>query len=440
MADKIDMPELKVRVEQLRPGMYIRLTDINWSRHPFLRSSFKIKSKAQIEALISYEINEVKYVPSLSEVDPRKFVKPRGRGEKTNIPDATGSGEKKKTDRLKQVAKKRQLKAAKEAEMASTRKMFLGIADILNEINQHTEVLERAFKNTDDPQKFMAAATKVATRIAKKAPGGDSALVYALNIRRPLKNLARHSVNVSYLSTMIAKELGIKKPKVEEISLGALLHDVGLVLQDARHLKDRRGLNWSKPANRAAHPLVGREYLFKVNGTSCEVKNIIFKHKERLDGSGQPNRIDGDDFDVCSEIVALANLYENFCDGFSDFDDLPQMTPFQAVAYLYYKQKGSAFRTNTVEALCDVLGPTPPGTTIRLTDGGIGVVVANNPEDYETPYIVLYNDHAKVFERVVLPLGKNRDIKILDSIRFDTLSKEVQNYFCAPDTWGAGDF
>ena len=47
------MPEYKVSVDQLKPGVFIRLERVNWFNHPFLFSSFKIRSEEEIEVLRS---------------------------------------------------------------------------------------------------------------------------------------------------------------------------------------------------------------------------------------------------------------------------------------------------------------------------------------------------------------------------------------------------
>ena len=66
------MEEQKVLINQLRPGLFIRL-NLKWGEHPFFFSSFKIKSDEQIRILRGLGLKEITYVPEKSDCQPLPF-------------------------------------------------------------------------------------------------------------------------------------------------------------------------------------------------------------------------------------------------------------------------------------------------------------------------------------------------------------------------------
>lgn len=64
------VPEYRIQVSQLRPGVFIRLEKTSWFEHPFLFSSFKIKDDEQIALLHKLGVREVICIPEKSDVLP----------------------------------------------------------------------------------------------------------------------------------------------------------------------------------------------------------------------------------------------------------------------------------------------------------------------------------------------------------------------------------
>jgi len=67
---ELSIPEYRVPVDRLCPGVYIRLEHLAWFEHPFLFNSFKIKDEQQIEVLKRLDLGEVVCVPEKSDRAP----------------------------------------------------------------------------------------------------------------------------------------------------------------------------------------------------------------------------------------------------------------------------------------------------------------------------------------------------------------------------------
>lgn len=121
-----------------------------------------------------------------------------------------------------------------------------------------------------------------------------------------------HSVNVTVFALGLAQRLkDFDKDDIVAIGIGALLHDVGKADCGSEIL---RKLNPETEAEKSAikhHPIHGYNRLKGLACTPQIAKDIVRNHHERLDGSGYPDRLQGSDFPVYSQVVALCDAYDS---------------------------------------------------------------------------------------------------------------------------------
>ena len=118
-----------------------------------------------------------------------------------------------------------------------------------------------------------------------------------------------HQQRVSRLATAIAEELGWEKEEIEGIRLGAMIHDIGKIHLPAEILSKPSRLNEIEFSLIKSHPEVGYDILKDIR-FPWPVAEIAHQHHERLDGSGYPQGLKGDQ--ICREarIVAVADIVE----------------------------------------------------------------------------------------------------------------------------------
>lgn len=119
-----------------------------------------------------------------------------------------------------------------------------------------------------------------------------------------------HSVNVSVLSTMLAKKLNFSPKILNKISLGALLHDIGKIKISSKILNKPGTLTATEKALIHMHPEDGFRILCQSNQFSPEIMHIAFEHHEKMDGSGYPRNLQGTEIHELSRIVAIADVYD----------------------------------------------------------------------------------------------------------------------------------
>jgi putative nucleotidyltransferase with HDIG domain len=118
-----------------------------------------------------------------------------------------------------------------------------------------------------------------------------------------------HSDRVALFSNMIAIELGMSDAECRRLRRAALLHDIGK-LGVSNSILDKPGkLDPDEWAEIKRHPALGRDVLARV-GAFQDMAEIAGNHHERLDGKGYPCGIAGDQIDLPSRIVSVADIFD----------------------------------------------------------------------------------------------------------------------------------
>jgi len=134
------------------------------------------------------------------------------------------------------------------------------------------------------------------------------AISKAIEARDPYT--AGHQRRVADLATALASMMNLNEQQVHEIHLGALTHDIGKIQIPAEILCKPGSISDKEYAYIQSHCMVGYE-IMRDSGLSDNVLGIIRSHHERLDGSGYPDGLVGDEVPLFSRIVAVADVVES---------------------------------------------------------------------------------------------------------------------------------
>lgn len=118
-----------------------------------------------------------------------------------------------------------------------------------------------------------------------------------------------HSERVEVYAKAIAREMGLLQARVDEISVAALLHDVGKIGIDEKILKKPDKLTEDECRVIQTHPVISVSILKDVN-LSAAVFNIIRHHHERYDGKGYPDGLGGAQLPIDVYILGVADTYD----------------------------------------------------------------------------------------------------------------------------------
>ncbi len=120
---------------------------------------------------------------------------------------------------------------------------------------------------------------------------------------------AGHTWRVTQFSVAIAKELGWPHEEIEELRMGALLHDIGKISIEDSILRKPDKLTDDEFEKMKFHPKKGEQILKDIHVLKSVLKDIL-SHHERWDGKGYANGLDGEKIPIGGRIIAVADTFD----------------------------------------------------------------------------------------------------------------------------------
>jgi putative nucleotidyltransferase with HDIG domain len=131
----------------------------------------------------------------------------------------------------------------------------------------------------------------------------------SLIVERKDPYTAGHQRRVARLACAIGREMGLGADQIQAIRVAAMLHDLGKIFVPAEILNKPGRLTASELDLIKTHPSTAHEIL-KTIDFSCPVADIVAQHHERLDGSGYPAGLGGDEILPEARILGVADVVE----------------------------------------------------------------------------------------------------------------------------------
>jgi putative nucleotidyltransferase with HDIG domain len=144
-------------------------------------------------------------------------------------------------------------------------------------------------------------------QLASFQVGMLSAMLRTLDLRD--KMTARHSAAVARYSRAIAQRAGLSRREEELVHIAALLHDIGKFILPDRILKANVPLTEEDWMLIRRHPQQGARVVSSLDGYG-PVAEIILAHHERIDGTGYPRGLAGDEIPELARIISVADTYD----------------------------------------------------------------------------------------------------------------------------------
>jgi putative nucleotidyltransferase with HDIG domain len=219
-----------------------------------------------------------------------------------------------------------------------------------------------------------------------------------------------HSVNVTIYSLAIALKLGYNDKQLNDIALGGVFHDIGKVKIPLELLNKKGRLSAEEYDMIKKHSGYGFEILRNMHEISLPAAHCAFQHHEKLDGSGYPRGLKGDEIHPYAKIMAVGDVFDALT---SNRSYRGAMLPHEAMEILFAGAY-THFDPLMLQTFRQSVASYPIGITVELNTGETGVVVRNVPEAPDRPVIRIIEDPAgealdKPYE---LELSKNLTVMI----------------------------
>jgi len=185
-----------------------------------------------------------------------------------------------------------------------------------------------------------------------------------------------HSINVCLISAMIGVKMRLSEQQLTDMAMGALLHDVGLMMISPEIVNKNQQLSADEYAVVKEHTSLGFEVLRKQTGISLIAAHVAYQHHEDYDGSGYHRGVSGEEIHRCARIVAVADIYDALT---SERAYRQAMLPHEAYEVIL-GSRGRKLDPQIVDVFLENVALFPIGTMVLLDTNEIGVVTEIRPK------------------------------------------------------------
>jgi HD-GYP domain-containing protein (c-di-GMP phosphodiesterase class II) len=263
------------------------------------------------------------------------------------------------------------------------------------------------------------------------------AMMFIAKLRDEDIDTYHHGVKVSLYLIALGRHLGIPKAQLTELGLIGMLADVGKTRLPRALLAKPGILTPAEFGVVKGHVELGLESLKSAAGLTAAVLQGIAQHHERLDGSGYPNRLKGDQIGVYGRMTAIAD----------SFSAMIAQRPYASAASVQdalislFERSGTSFSAPLVEQFVQAIGVFPVGSLVELSNGEVAVVVAHNRVRRLEPRVLVLTWPNKTplgipIERDLFEMGKSsrNRLRIRKGVSMDELGVKIYEHFNLDET------
>lgn len=357
----------KIRVEQLKPGMYIHDMNCGWMEHPFFSGSLMVKNEKTIGQIIGSGIREV-YIDTAQGLD---------------VVDAPTESEVKAEIEHRMIALVQPARQAESAslhdELAKSRKVHSEANKIVHSIMQDVRIGKQIELEQVDP---------VVEHLTDSILRNKDALLSLCRIKQKDDYTFLHSVSIGALLISFARALGLDRCVIRLLGIGGMLHDIGKMKVPNEVLNKPGKLSDEEFAIMKSHVVYSRDILSETPGIDQISLDVAAQHHERHDGSGYPLGLKGSEMSVYGQMAAIVDVYDAIT---SDRCYHKGMEPTVALRKMFEWSKFH-FNPELIHTFVRTIGIYPVGTLVTLESGKIGIVIAQNEKTLTQPLVrVVFN-------------------------------------------------
>ncbi len=185
----------------------------------------------------------------------------------------------------------------------------------------------------------------------------------------------RHTVCVGIISTLIGKWLNLDKTELNDLSLGATLHDIGKARVPGDILNKPGRLTQEEYIEMKRHTVYGYRMLKDIPELNDSVALIALQHHEREDGGGYPFSLPSDKINKLAKIVAIADVYH----AMSSSRVYHQAEPFHIVISQMQNDVFGKFDPNIMLIFLYRVMDNLVGRRVLLSNGEEGTILMVDP-------------------------------------------------------------
>jgi HD-GYP domain-containing protein (c-di-GMP phosphodiesterase class II) len=246
-------------------------------------------------------------------------------------------------------------------------------------------------RHIDQPYTEKYEAILRACALAADTLRTNSVLLNYANFSTAEDYLHGHTANTTILALAMGLASDLDQAELNLLGFCAMAHDIGMTGYDAIYRSEER-LSDEQFSEITLHTEAGAEKLDRIVDIDYRIKDrakrIILQTHERMDGSGYPDRVTGEEIDPLAQLIGIADVYEAMTHPRAWRGPL---NPPDVIKELIEKE-GRGFNSRAVKALISALSIYPAGSMVALSTGEIAKVIKVNKGSLTRPLVEIVLD------------------------------------------------
>lgn len=233
--------------------------------------------------------------------------------------------------------------------------------------------------------------------------------------------LINKAVNVTVFAIFMGDTLRLPKERLLELGLAALVHDIGKIRVPEEILYKQGALKEDELAVLRQYPHDSFNILQTLGVKYHYLAECALHVNERLDGSGFPQGIQGDQINPYARIIGILELYEAMT---HNRPQRQKLSHFEAVKEII-KTKKPAFQRELLKAFLSTFGIFPLHCLVKLNSGAIGRVIQTYEEQPLRPKVEIIVDAQNRRLKVprTIDLREQQVLYIADALTEESLNE-----------------